>query len=310
MRSRNILFRTCKHGSRIWSGKSRFSNTQGIRYSFSSQAAQPSDMSTEHTKHCTTCTCGHIREQIAEKPAFACGNSQHETEYASLPPPLPEPSYSVHKRVLPSSLTALSSPKGRQYLLETFMENTAESYWALIEQFVNQSDPAFCGITTLLMVLNAMSIDPGVRWRGGWRFYGSEDVLLDRCCLSAERIRRVGVNLEEFRLLGRCHGLTVEMKRAGLDPNEGGNGECFNVESFRNDIRRILTDKQGRSIVVVSFSRSHLDQTGEGHFSPVAAYHEQTDQVLLLDVARFKYSPYWVSIQDLYDAMSPKDSVS
>ena len=125
MRSRDILFRTWKHGNRIWSGKSHPWKTQCIRYSFSSQASQPSEMITEHNKHCNTCTCGYIREEVDEKPAFACGNSQHENEYASLPPPLPEPSYSVHKRVLPSSLTALSSPKGRQYLLDTFMENTA-----------------------------------------------------------------------------------------------------------------------------------------------------------------------------------------
>jgi hypothetical protein len=83
---------------------------------------------------------------------FACGSAQHESDREELPPPLPEPTYSVHKRILPSSLTALSSPKGRQYLLETFVEETAESYWALTEQFVNQSEPAFCGITTLLMV--------------------------------------------------------------------------------------------------------------------------------------------------------------
>mmetsp|Transcript_9229 Transcript_9229/g.22007 ORF Transcript_9229/g.22007 Transcript_9229/m.22007 type:complete len:117 (-) Transcript_9229:1407-1757(-) len=41
--------------------------------------------------------------------------------------------------------------------------------------------------------------------------------------------------------------------------------------------------------------------------SPVAAYHEATDQALVLDVARFKYPPYWVSIEDLYDAMVPID---
>lgn len=30
----------------------------------------------------------------------------------------------------------------------------------------------------------------------------------------------------------------------------------------------------------------------DGHFSPVAAYHEERDMALILDVARFKYSPY------------------
>jgi hypothetical protein len=259
------------------------------------------------TKHCDTCTCeeSQATSTIVTTQSFPCGNPQHEDEYGTLPPALPEPAYSVHKRVLPSSLTALSSPEGRKYLLEAFTANTAESYWALTEQFVNQSEPAFCGVTTLLMVLNAKCIDPQIRWRGGWRFYGSEDVLLDRCCLSAERIRRVGVTVEEFRLLGRCHGLSVELKR----PQEDG-VERYTVNDFRDDIRGTLSETKSHPILVVSFSRRHLGQTGDGHFSPLAAYHEQTDQVLLLDVARFKYSPYWVSIEDLYASMEPEDSVT
>jgi hypothetical protein len=106
-----------------------------------------------------------------------------------------------------------------------------------------------------------MSIDPGIRWRGGWRFYGSEDVLLDRCCFSAERIRRVGLNLDEFGLLGRCHGLNIEMKRPSDD--------IYTMDHFRQDIKKTLTDKHNKSILVVSFSRQHLNQTGDGHFRSV-----------------------------------------
>eukprot|EP00980_Cylindrotheca_fusiformis_P027609 scaffold21500_cov119-Cylindrotheca_fusiformis.AAC.2 len=269
-------------------------------------------------RHCDTCTC-HLNDigvAIAPPSTFACHSSDLNNE--PLPPPHPEPTYSVHKRILPSSLTALSSQEGRKYLIESFLENTAESYWALTEQFVNQSDPAFCGITTLLMVsridswcliiqtMNVMGTDKleTIRWRGGWRFYGSEDVLLDRCCFSAERVRRAGVNMEEFRSLGKCHGLLVEMKRPVVD---GSRSKGFSVQSFREDLKRTLTEKESQPIVVVSFSRRHLDQTGEGHFSPIAAFHESTDQVLLLDVARFKYSPYWVSVQALYDSMVPED---
>lgn len=71
-----------------------------------------------------------------------------------LPPPPPEPVYSVHRRVLPTSLTAMSSPKGRRYLLESLSDpGTAPGcFWSLIEQFVNQSEPAYCGVTTLVMV--------------------------------------------------------------------------------------------------------------------------------------------------------------
>mmetsp|Transcript_9365 Transcript_9365/g.23314 ORF Transcript_9365/g.23314 Transcript_9365/m.23314 type:complete len:467 (+) Transcript_9365:226-1626(+) len=265
---------------------------------------------------------------VEDKSRFPCGSNHHEDELGDLPPPLEEPKYSVHKRVLPAELTAFSSQEGKRYLMESFSEGTAESYWKLTEHFVNQSDPAFCGVTTLLMCLNAMCIDPNVRWRGGWRFYGSEDILLDRCCFSAERIRRKGIVLEDFARLGRCHGLNIDLKRPplpnhhelnsrnmnGMDKGNSANncnegGASFSLDDFRRDIRWILsgTEAKYQPLLVVSFSRSALGQTGDGHFSPIAAYHEETDQVLVLDVARFKYAPYWVRVEDLYQSMRDLD---
>jgi len=277
---------------------------------------------------------------INKIPRFPCGSNHHEDELNDLPPPLEEPKYSVHKRVLPAELTAFSSQQGKRYLMEAFVGGTAESYWKLTEHFVNQSDPAFCGVTTLLMCLNAMCIDPNIRWRGGWRFYGSEDVLLDRCCFSAERIRRKGIVLEDFARLGRCHGLTIDLKRPLFEGEGGGDsrssfGETdtdendrsdrdgpssppqsssssFSLDDFRRDIRWILSDTeaQHQPLLVTSFSRAALGQTGDGHFSPIAAYHEETDQVLVLDVARFKYAPYWVGVEDLFRSMREVDSVT
>jgi len=60
-------------------------------------------------------------------------------------------------------------------------------------------------------------------------------------------------------------------------------------------------------ILVVSFSRSAMGQTGDGHFSPIAGYDDETDRVLVMDVARFKYAPYWAKVEELYEAMKPKD---
>lgn len=264
-------------------------------------------------------TKGSCCYTVERKPRFPCGSNNHEDEVSDLPPPLEEPKYSVHKRVLPADLTAFSSQQGKRYLMEAFSGGTAESYWKLTEHFVNQSDPAFCGVTTLLMCLNAMCIDPNVRWRGGWRFYGSEDVLLDRCCFSAERIRRKGIVLEDFARLGRCHGLNIDLKRPPFESdsydesrtssNDNDANASFSLDEFRRDIRWILsgTEANHQPLLVVSFSRSALGQTGDGHFSPIAAYHEESDQVLVLDVARFKYAPYWVKVEDLYQSMRSPD---
>lgn len=244
-----------------------------------------------HNKHCPTCNCGQNYESKSHQP---------------LPPPLPEPTYSVHKRVLPSHLIGLSSPKGRQMLLEALSasQDYDSPYWSLSEHFQNQSDPAFCGITTLVMVLNSMSVDPQIRWRGGWRYFGSEDVLLSKCCISAERIRRAGITMEEFNQLAKCQGVRVIMKRPN-GPNT--------INEFRHDLRIACAAGQGNSSatkLVCSFSRAALGQTGDGHFSPIGAYHAESDSVLVMDVARFKYPPYWASLEDLYQAMQPIDEAT
>ena len=251
-----------------------------------------------HEKHCQTCTCDYDSERTTTTTTtLPCGQEQMRQE--ELPPPLPEPTYSVHKRILPDNLIALSSPRGRTMLLDALQHKTAESYWNLINHFSNQSDPAYCGVTTLLICLNSMSVDPNVRWRGGWRYYGEEDTILERCCIPKERIQRAGITLAEFARLAKCQGLQVTTKQPTMTNT---------VHDFRSNVREILSNEDG--LIVASFARFALGQTGEGHFSPIAAYHEETDCVLVLDVARFKYSPYWVSISELYDAMKPLDETS
>lgn len=288
-----------------------------------SSSARPTINNNKNAVNTLTMMTSKIGSCCHNVARFPCGSNRDEDILDDLPPPLPEPKYSVHKRVLPPTLTAFSSKMGKQYLMEAFTGGTAESYWKLTEHFVNQSEPAFCGITTLLMCLNAMCIDPNIRWRGGWRFYGSEDILLNRCCFSAERIRRKGIVMEDFSRLGRCHGLIIDLKRPPLLEDElninindhslsGDEDQYFSIDDFRSDIRSILSDTitKHQPVLVVSFSRAALGQTGDGHFSPIAAYHKKTDQVLVLDVARFKYSPYWVSVTDLYQSMQEADSVT
>lgn len=243
-----------------------------------------------------------------------------------------EPKYTFHKRILPISLTQFSSPEGRELFRVSLSSQNAEAYFPLAEQFLSQSEPAYCGITSLIMVLNAMGVDPNVRWKGGWRWYGSEDMIFDSCCVDPDKVKREGISMEEFRSLGRCQGLSIELKRAlpieddyfeaGVDIIVNNDDEhYYTVDDFRNDIVTMVQNppvfeideenpKSLGGFMVVSFDRSSLGQTGEGHFSPIAAYHEETDQCLVLDVARFKYAPYWVNVNDLYLAAKPKDKVT
>lgn len=258
-----------------------------------------------------------------------------------LPAPLPDPNYSFRGRALPSNLIAFNSTEGKQRFMYALQNDCAESYFPLAQQFLNQMDPAYCGITTLVLILNALAIDPNVRWRGGWRWYGDEQMLLERCCIEKERVEREGVTLEQFCGLARCQGVEITKKRPlrerGEQQNAPSSLDAHDVNDFRNDIINAVrmppkthweTDLEmgtnnvnthnasqnnasnGGYFLVTSFGRSSLSQTGDGHFSPIAAYHEPSDSCLVLDVARFKYAPYWVTVKDLYDAMIQEDKAT
>jgi glutathione gamma-glutamylcysteinyltransferase len=60
-------------------------------------------------------------------------------------------------------------------------------------------------------------------------------------------------------------------------------------------------------VLIAAYDRAALGQTGSGHFSPLGGIHAARDLVLVLDVARFKYPPHWVSTEQLWRAMQPND---
>ncbi|KAI3700420.1 hypothetical protein L2E82_45048 [Cichorium intybus] len=52
-------------------------------------------------------------------------------------------------------------------------------------------ESAYCGLATLAMVLNALSIDPGRKWKGPWRWF--DESMLD-CCGPLEKVKAEGIS--------------------------------------------------------------------------------------------------------------------
>ena len=203
---------------------------------------------------------------------------------------------SFHRRELPERHVAFASAEGRAVFREALAEGHLEGFFALSEQFHTQADPAFCGLGSLVVVLNALAIDPGRLWKGSWRWFSEE--LLD-CCVPLEHVRANGLTLGEVACLARCNGAEVALRRA----------DRRDVAELRADVVAASRAATG-PFVIASYARSALGQTGGGHFSPVAGYHAGRDLALVLDVARFKYPPHWVPLEDLHAAMRPHDPVA
>lgn len=196
-----------------------------------------------------------------------------------------------YRRPLPADATEFSSPAGRRLFAEALAAGGLDGYFPLAEQFHTQAEPAFCGLGSLVVALNALAIDPGRSWKGPWRWF-SED-LLD-CCVSLEEVRRRGLDLDEVTCLARCNGAAVELHRP----------ETSDLATWRESLNAAA---RGDGVVIASYNRSDLDQTGAGHFSPIGGYHAAQDLVLVLDVARFKYPPHWIPAERLWRAMHAID---
>ncbi|KAL5032442.1 hypothetical protein BDV3_001010 [Batrachochytrium dendrobatidis] len=198
-----------------------------------------------------------------------------------------------YKRALPVSCIALHTQQGKALFRESLDQDYMESYFILSMQFLTQSEPAFCGLSSLCMVLNALEMDPLRTWKGVWRWY--DESMLD-CCRSLKEIRETGISIAEFVCLAQCNGLTAHLHRPGGD------------STYDNFLKQLKQACQSPDIhMVVSYDRKALGQTGTGHFSPIGGYNETKNMVLILDVARFKYPPYWVSTDLLWESMKPLD---
>ncbi|EXB53498.1 Glutathione gamma-glutamylcysteinyltransferase 1 [Morus notabilis] len=202
----------------------------------------------------------------------------------------------LYRRVLPSPPAIdFASSEGKQLFIEAIQSGTMENFYRLISYFQTQSEPAYCGLASLSMVLNALAIDPGRKWKGPWRWF--DESMLD-CCEPLEKVKARGISFGKLVCLAQCAGAKVEAFRTNHST----------VDDFRKYVMRCSTSDDCH--LISSYNRAALRQTGTGHFSPIGGYHAGKDMALILDVARFKYPPHWVPLKLLWEAMDHFDGTT
>ncbi|XP_027094649.2 glutathione gamma-glutamylcysteinyltransferase 1 isoform X1 [Coffea arabica] len=199
----------------------------------------------------------------------------------------------LYRRILPSPPAIdFASSEGKQLFVEGIQNGTMEGFFKLISYFQTQSETAYCGLASLSMVLNALAIDPGRKWKGPWRWF--DESMLD-CCEPLEKVKANGISFGKVACLACCAGAEV----VAFHTNQS------TVDDFRKYVRACSTSDNCH--VISSYHRGTFQQTGTGHFSPIGGYHAERDMALILDVARFKYPPHWVPLSLLWEAMNTVD---
>jgi hypothetical protein len=186
---------------------------------------------------------------------------------------------------LPASLVSAVTPEGQRLLSES---PSRADHGPLTAAFERQRRPAFCGVASSVMVLNALHpAGPGLTQDQFFEDWPTE-----------LQVTFNGMTLQELAGLLRRHGAQAEPVFA----------QDTSLEAFR----AMATANLGRpgDYIVVNYQRATLGQRAGGHISPLAAYHPASDRFLLLDVAAYRYPPTWVKAADLWSAMNTLDDSS
>ncbi|MBE9637273.1 phytochelatin synthase family protein [Salipiger mangrovisoli] len=200
--------------------------------------------------------------------------------------------------VMADDLVYLTSEEGEARLLGTELNR---DYFPLASYLEFEQILTFCGPASVAAVANSLEISrPSPDRLYPWTLF-TQDTLFNEANQKLKpyaMVEHEGLTLAELDTFIENLGMKADHHFADETP----------VDALRAALKSTLSDRNARFIA--NYSRKALPQEGDGHISPVAAYDEATDSVLILDVAKYKYPPVWVSVETLHAGMMMVDSGS
>jgi hypothetical protein len=196
---------------------------------------------------------------------------------------------------LPPALIRLDSDAGAQLLLDS---QARRAYWPLSIHFLTQKNQAYCGVASMVMVLNAMGVKaPPAAGYEPFATFTQDNLLNERteAIVPQKTLLQQGMTLTELGRILSSYNVAVAVIHAD---DEG-------LERFRSTVAKQLSTPGG--YVLANYLRRAIGQETGGHISPLAAYDAKSDRFLILDVSRYKYPPVWVTAPELYAAMNTVD---
>lgn len=201
-------------------------------------------------------------------------------------------------------------------------------FFHLANQFEAQSNRAFCGPTSAVIVLNALRVQnaaiekpqdpslvpPAVRGQLPKGFdplyhrYTQNDLFtpaVERVKTAAEilgRPRQEGAKPDPGIQLRQLDGV---LRAAGVASELRVVDDTLSDDTIRAELARNLATAD--DYVIVNYHRPALGQEGGGHVSPLGAYDETSDSFLVLDVNATQHDWTWVPATALIRAMRTRD---
>ena len=190
----------------------------------------------------------------------------------------------------------LNTPQGEQRLISATQR---QAFFAMQPYVETQQNLAFCGPASIVAVMNSLGTPrPAESRLYPYTFYTQDNIFNP----DTQRVKSFvmvsvrGMTLADMTNFFAALGVKATAYYA----------DAMDAEKLRALLKDALANPNAR--VVANFQRKLLGQEGGGHQSPLAAYDAASDSVLMLDVAKFKYPPAWIPLDELLAAMRDVDA--
>lgn len=181
----------------------------------------------------------------------------------------------------------------------------APAYWALAPYYVGQITETACSLASAVMVVNAGRAD---RTRSAGAKLITQPSLLNAV---GSDLWRAGVATDDGHGVGLLQ--LQALLAASFDLHDVGSADveamplsqhtAEALTRFRS-VLRASEETPGRFVIANYYMGAVIGRGDYGHFSPIGAYDAARDRVLILDVYRVEFEPYWVPAERLFEGMA------
>ncbi|RTR36504.1 phytochelatin synthase [Shewanella canadensis] len=204
-------------------------------------------------------------------------------------------------------------------------------FYALTPHFEGQSNKVFCGVASMAIVANTLRVDrdatdipldesristqerrffPKGDWSPFFHRYTQESILTGQGKTRIEIMGApsdsdsegdYGMKLSDLDALAASLKFKTQTTYVAEDKLLD---QTYSIKVKQHLIDALSNNEQ---FVIINYSRKPLNQRGDGHFSPLAAYHAASDSFLIMDVSNTFQTWVWVESKQLMQAMARID---
>ena len=195
-------------------------------------------------------------------------------------------------------------------------KNEAADYWNLSSFYESQFNEFSCSVASVAMVINGVT--RASRELKADDINVTQQKILEKVKVVSwkERVTPGGFKGGYGLSLKQLHEALTEtlnqfdIKGYKVEKFETKDTNVPTLQKFRDALN--ANEKSGKDYIIIHFLQDQATDNPVGpyaHISPIGAYDAQNKRVLVMDVDREWYEPYWISDERLLYAMSRETKV-